>query len=178
MVGGLMREIVTPRQIGAAIREERQHKGLTQQQLADQAAVSRGFVNRLEKGSAAAVYPEKLFAVLGVLGLRMILETPEGECASEAGNGAAPSTGERTLLASQAASGLVDIAAQSLLQRNASVAEQMAKLARNANALAREQLDDSLRQVVEICANSLLSASSPLFAPRDKGDEACSEQED
>lgn len=172
-----MSEIATPRQIGAAIREERQRKGLTQQQLADRADVSRGFVNRLEKGSAAAVYPEKLFAVLSALDLRMVLEASEGERASETGESAAPSTGQTTPLASQVARRLGHTAAQALLQQNASIAARMADLGRAANALLAEQLRDSMSSLGNVYANADLPALSPLFATRGDADDPSSEQE-
>lgn len=172
-----MSEIATPRQIGAAIREERQRKGLTQQQLADRAGVSRGFVNRLEKGSAAAVYPEKLFAVLSALGLRMTLEASEGECASEADKGAASLVGQAFPSASKIASDLADAAAQTLLQQNASIGRRMAELGRMANELASDQLKDCMQSIGSAYANADLPALSPLFASRSDGKDPSSKQE-
>lgn len=166
-----MSEIATPRQIGAVIREERQRKGLTQQQLADRAGVSRGFVNRLEKGSAAAVYPEKLFAVLSALGLRMILEVSEGACAFEPNGNAVLVAGQAIPLMSQAVSGLANTAnaaAQTLLQQNASIGQRLAELGCMANALASEQLKGSMRSLGSIYANANLPAASPLFASRNE----------
>lgn len=93
---GGMEYIVTPRQIGLTIRERRRERGLTQEELAEAAHVSRTFVIRLEKGMAAALYPEKLIAVLDALGLRLALvgegsdrpresgsAQPSGRCARE-----------------------------------------------------------------------------------------------
>ncbi len=69
-----MTRITLPRQIGLVIREKRESLALTQQQLADAANVSRGFINRIEKGAAAAVYPAKLLAVLDALDLALCIE--------------------------------------------------------------------------------------------------------
>ncbi|MDO4291453.1 MAG: helix-turn-helix domain-containing protein [Eggerthellaceae bacterium] len=66
-----MQEIRTARQIGAAVRNRRKELSITQQHLADAANVSRGFVNRLEKGAATAVYPDKLIDVLSTVGLSL-----------------------------------------------------------------------------------------------------------
>lgn len=66
--------IEIPRMIGQATKARREELGLTQQQLADAAGVSRPFINRLEKGAATAIYPEKLFSVLDTLGITMLLK--------------------------------------------------------------------------------------------------------
>ena len=68
-----MTAITTPRQIGAAVRDQRRQLGMTQQQLADAAGVSRGFVARLDKGAATAIYPQKLIDVLGAVGMAISL---------------------------------------------------------------------------------------------------------
>ena len=65
--------IEIPRMIGQVTRTRREELGATQQELADAAGVSRGFVNRLEAGAATSLYPEKLFAVLDALGITMRL---------------------------------------------------------------------------------------------------------
>lgn len=74
-----MEQIQRARQIGMVVRDERTQQGMTQQQLADVAGVSRGFVARLEKGAATAIYPEKLLDVLHALGLSLLLKRPESE---------------------------------------------------------------------------------------------------
>lgn len=66
--------IEIPRMIGQVTKARREELGLTQQQLADAADVSRPFINRLEKGTAVAIYPEKLFYVLDALGITMLLK--------------------------------------------------------------------------------------------------------
>lgn len=71
MQEGIVIEI--PRMIGQVVRRRRDELGATQQELADASGVSRGFVNRLEAGTATSVYPEKLLAVLDALGISMRL---------------------------------------------------------------------------------------------------------
>ncbi|WP_288219987.1 helix-turn-helix domain-containing protein [uncultured Adlercreutzia sp.] len=68
-----MERIRTARQIGQTIREKRLQQGLTQQELADASHVSRSLIVRLEKGTATALYPEKLIDVLSALGLHLVL---------------------------------------------------------------------------------------------------------
>lgn len=74
-----MESIRTARQIGQAIREKRLRQGLTQQELADASHVSRSLIVRLEKGTATALYPEKLISVLGALGLHLVLVGDQDE---------------------------------------------------------------------------------------------------
>lgn len=69
-----MKKITSARQIGQVIRKKRTALGLTQQQLADVAHVSRGFINRIEKGASTAVYPDKLLDVLKALDLSLLIE--------------------------------------------------------------------------------------------------------
>lgn len=69
-----MKKITSARQIGQVIRKKRTALGLSQQQLADAAHVSRGFINRIEKGASTAVYPDKLLDVLKALSLSLLVE--------------------------------------------------------------------------------------------------------
>lgn len=77
-----MKKISSARQIGQVIRKKRTTLGLTQQQLADASGVSRGFINRIEKGTSTAVYPNKLLDVLSALNLSLQIEDdgPSSEC--------------------------------------------------------------------------------------------------
>lgn len=74
-----MESIRTVRQIGQVIREKRLRQGLTQQELADASHVSRSLIVRLEKGTATALYPEKLIGILGALGLHLALVSDQNE---------------------------------------------------------------------------------------------------
>ncbi len=77
-----MESIRTSRQIGGTIRKKRLQLGLTQQELADAAQVSRSLIVRLEKGTATSLYPEKLIAVLHRLGLSLVLVDSENEASA------------------------------------------------------------------------------------------------
>lgn len=88
-----MKTITTARQIGQAIRENRLAHAMTQQQLADAAGVSRGFISRIEKGASTAVYPEKLLNVLAAVGL--IMQIGEGERSQEKSESLKPSKSVR-----------------------------------------------------------------------------------
>ena len=81
-----MKRITLARQIGLVVRQKRQKLKMTQQQLADAAEVSRGFISRLEKGVSVAVYPQKLLDVLEVLDLSLWVDDDgaAGEVCSEA----------------------------------------------------------------------------------------------
>lgn len=70
---GQMKNINLARQLGQAARSRRRELGLTQQQLADAAGVSRGFVVRLERGDSVAMYPQKLIDLLHALGLDLLV---------------------------------------------------------------------------------------------------------
>lgn len=150
-----MKEISTPRQIGAAIRGERLRKGLTQQQLADLSGVSRGFVNRLEKGSAAAVYPDKLLAVLAAVGLRMLL-VGIGESRESHGDAGAtsPQRAKRPLSPTEA------------LQSNPSIGT-LQEIGRDSEALPPQFFATAKEALELVQANLNLSATSPLLAPRE-----------
>ena len=157
-----MEQIQRARQIGANVRDERVRQGLTQQQLADVAGVSRGFIARLEKGAATAIYPEKLLDVLHALGLSLFLERPESEQQTDT-----PASKEkdphlaRFVEEAKAAYRSVDPIDFDSIQ------EQIADL---------PPFDELKQQMAATLANLDLIKSSPLFAPRhdrrDKGDDA------
>ena len=69
--------ISTERQIGAAIRQARQARGLTQSALAERAGVSRAFVNGLESASRPGAELQRVLAVVRALGLGLILQRDE-----------------------------------------------------------------------------------------------------
>lgn len=71
------RRIDIPRQIGQEVRARRTELGLTQQQLAELAGVSRKFVLRLEQGRAEAVFLRKLLDVLHALGLSLFVRSDD-----------------------------------------------------------------------------------------------------
>ena len=144
-----MKEIHTPRQIGATIQEARKRKGLTQQQLADSAGVSRGFVNRLEKGASAAVYPDKLFAVLSSLNIRMMLDDTAEEDDPSAYEAACSGTNQPL--------SAVAVALGDLYGSPAHVSASV--VARSLGETVASALDASQ-------ANISLLDTSPLFSPR------------
>lgn len=71
-----MPAILVHRQVGQVVSRARKALGLTQEQLARKAHVSRQLVNRLEMGDAANISLSKLMEVLAALGctLRIDLE--------------------------------------------------------------------------------------------------------
>ena len=152
-----MKEIHTPRQIGATIQEARKRKGLTQQQLADSAGVSRGFVNRLEKGASAAVYPDKLFAVLSSLNIRMMLDDTSEEDYPSAYEAACSGTNQPL---SAVAVALGDLYGSPAHGAGASSKQMSASVvARSLGETVASALDASQ-------ANISLLDTSPLFSPR------------
>lgn len=72
-------EISAPSQLGRALREERRRQGLTQNDLAAKAHVSRGWLVKLEAGHGTAEL-DTVFRVISALGLTMTLRGrgPEG----------------------------------------------------------------------------------------------------
>lgn len=62
-----------PRQAGIYVRSAREERGLTRDQLAQRAGVSKRMLASLELGDSAGVRLDKLMAVLGALGLGLSL---------------------------------------------------------------------------------------------------------
>lgn len=60
-------------QLGAAVREARDKAGLTQQQLADKAGVSRRWLSTLENGQNLGAELTKVFRAVDALGLELSL---------------------------------------------------------------------------------------------------------
>ena len=67
--------LTTPAQIGAAIRSARRRAGLTQQQLAERAGVSRRWLIALESGHAERAELGKVLDTLDTLGLDLTVST-------------------------------------------------------------------------------------------------------
>ncbi len=65
-------DITEPSQLGRALREERRRQGLTQNDLAGRAHVSRGWLVKLEAGHGTAEL-DTVFRVVSALGLTMTL---------------------------------------------------------------------------------------------------------
>lgn len=76
------------RSLGAAVRQERTARGLTQAAVARAAGVSRPFVIALERGDAARAELGRVLAVLAALNLNVHLVTPDSQDRS----GQAPSS--------------------------------------------------------------------------------------
>ena len=62
-----MRRAATPAQLGEVLRERRKATGLSQQELAEWAGVSRQYVGLLETGEVS-LQVERLFDLFAVLG--------------------------------------------------------------------------------------------------------------
>jgi len=70
--------ITTPRQLGAAIRQARRDAGLTQQELAVRARVSRRWLGMVESGKAPRAELGLVLSVLSTLGVGLnVIQKPE-----------------------------------------------------------------------------------------------------
>lgn len=70
--------LTTVRDLGAAVRDARRAVGLSQQALAECAAVSRQWLSRLETGSNPGAELRKVLDVLAALGLAVeLVPVPE-----------------------------------------------------------------------------------------------------
>lgn len=74
-----MTRITIPRQVGIVAAAARRTRGLTQQQVADTAGVSRQLVNRLETGSATGIALGKLLSILSATGCVLDVYPLDGE---------------------------------------------------------------------------------------------------
>ena len=79
----MLRRILIPRMMSYPVRERREELGLTQDELANRAGVSRQFILRLEAGRAPGVSVDKLMRVLDQLDLALYVGN--GEAAGVAG---------------------------------------------------------------------------------------------
>lgn len=164
-----MIKIEASRQIGAVVRNERTRQGLTQQQLAESADVSRALISRLEKGTATALYPEKLLAILGAIGLSLFIdESPANEPPSDK---ATRSPLSHTL--SDAVNAVMkernDALSSSALTDATRAALSLGEQA-ELGALLSKKLQPSFAEMAEqlaaITANGNFLETSPLLAPR------------
>lgn len=73
----MIRAIQSTEELGRAIRDERKTQGLTQSDLAAASGVSLRYISELERGRASAGVGRAL-RVVRMLGLRVVLERPEG----------------------------------------------------------------------------------------------------
>ena len=70
--------ITTPRQLGAAIHQARRDAGLTQQELAVRARVSRRWIGMVESGKAPRAELGLVLSVLSTLGIGLdVVRKPE-----------------------------------------------------------------------------------------------------
>ncbi|MGQ4536462.1 helix-turn-helix domain-containing protein [Dermabacteraceae bacterium P13264] len=66
-----LRRVLTPHDLGAAVKDARASAGLTQAQLAKRAGVSREWLVGLERGARPRAEFAKIVAVLGALGMQL-----------------------------------------------------------------------------------------------------------
>ena len=64
--------VVTPKSLGAAVRDARERGGLTQQRLADLAAVTQPTLSNLERGKNVPSLPT-LLRILAAVGLELVV---------------------------------------------------------------------------------------------------------
>jgi len=70
--------VTRPADLGALVADRREQRGLTQQELADRAGVTRDWLNRFERGRPAVTL-HRVFWVLEALGLTMDVHDTEDE---------------------------------------------------------------------------------------------------
>lgn len=71
--GAMIHRIVSPESLGAAIREERKIKGLTQTTVGNPVGIDQTTVSKVEQGSPGTRL-DTLFRLLAVLDLEMVLQ--------------------------------------------------------------------------------------------------------
>lgn len=74
-----MTRITLPRQVGIVVASARRARGITQAQLAHDAAVSRQLVNRLETGVASGIALDKLLSILDAAGCTLDVSPVDDE---------------------------------------------------------------------------------------------------
>lgn len=72
----MSRSVRTARELGAVIVDARHHHGLTQQQLAEKARVSRSWLIGVEQGQRKGAELNKILGLLRTLGVSLSLELP------------------------------------------------------------------------------------------------------
>ncbi len=80
----MARMVFNARTLGAFIKDARTVQGLTQQQLAEQAGVSRSWLIGVEQGKRSGAEMSKIFALLSALNTPMIFDEPARTPLSEA----------------------------------------------------------------------------------------------
>lgn len=179
-----MIQIETARQIGAAVRKERKRQGLTQQQLANVADVSRALISRLEKGAATALYPEKLLAVLDAVGLSLFIGDSQTDSftsdrAQQTTSSRAAEDADRITPELRKSLEFAD-ELQKKVQPNMLTGAQrvMAELAEHGEkaAMLQKMMQPSMAKIAEQLAAATANAdflkTSPLIAQRKKNDES------
>jgi HTH-type transcriptional regulator/antitoxin HipB len=78
-------EVRKPRDIGDAIRVAREARGISQQELAEENAFDRFYLNRLEVGRST-VYITRLLRTLKSLGITLSVTFDDGRSGGENGN--------------------------------------------------------------------------------------------
>ena len=87
-----MARISIPRQIGIVAAATRRSRGLTQQQVAEAADVSRQLINRLEMGTATGIALDKLLAILTATGCVLDVYPLDGADVASVAPSALPNT--------------------------------------------------------------------------------------
>ena len=145
------RRIRTPQDLGAALRDGRRARELTQAELARAAGVSREWLIGVEQGHRPRAELEKVLAVLAALGLPLIVgETPHPA--------AAPAPQSEATITARATREAID--AMRAASRVSAVAENGQRVARLLNAGVAPELAAHLARVSSTPLSSETSAET------------------